>query len=329
MTARAWAGFATMSALWGIPYLFIKIAVDDGLSPAFVAWSRVVLATVVLLALAQRAGVLSQLRGRGRWLAAYALLEISIPFPLIAAGERHIDSSVAAIIIASVPLMIAVLAIRFDREERATGSRLVGLLVGFTGVVVLVGIDVAGRSDELLGAAFVLIASMGYAAGPMILRRHLSDLDQRGVMAVALALAALFLTPFAAAAPPTVAPAADATLAIVVLGLLCTAAAFVVFGRLIAEIGPGRALVITYVNPVVALALGMAVLGERPGAGAIAGLLLILAGSWLSTDGRIPPGLAGVLSRARRTPRRSPATQDSRANLGSQPSQAASPAESA
>jgi drug/metabolite transporter (DMT)-like permease len=315
-----------MSALWGIPYLFIKVAVDGGLSPAFVAWSRVVLAAVVLLALAKHAGVLGQVAGKGRWLAAYALLEISIPFPLIAAGEQHVDSSVAAIIIASVPLMIAVLAIRFDRAERATGSRLVGLLVGFTGVVVLLGIDVAGRGDELLGAALILIASMGYAVGPMILRRHLIELDQRGVMAVALAIAALFLTPFAAAAPPTAVPDGDATLAIVVLGLLCTAAAFVVFGRLIAEIGPGRALVITYVNPVIALALGMAVLGERPGAGAIAGLLLILAGSWLSTDGRLPPG---VVSRVRRTPRRSPATQDSTASPGSQPSQAACPAESA
>jgi drug/metabolite transporter (DMT)-like permease len=145
-------------------------------------------------------------------------------------------------------------------------------------------------------------------------------------MAVALAIAAVFLTPFAAATPPTEAPSADATLSIVVLGLLCTAAAFVVFGRLIAEIGPGRALVITYVNPVVALALGMAVLGEQPGAGAIAGLLLILAGSWLSTDGRLPPG---VVNRFRRTPRRSPATQDSTANPGSPPSPAESPAGSA
>ena len=145
MTARAWAGFATMSVLWGIPYLFIKVAVDDGLSPAFVAWSRVVLAAAVLLVLAHRAGALGTLRGKGRWLAAYAFLEITIPFPLIAAGEQHVDSSLAAIIIASVPLLVAVLALRFDRAERATGSRLVGLLVGFTGVVVLVGIDVAGR----------------------------------------------------------------------------------------------------------------------------------------------------------------------------------------
>src|SRR4051794_490055 len=172
MSARAWAGFATMSVLWGIPYLFIKVAVDDGLSPAFVAWSRVVLAAAVLLALAHRAGLLGSLRGRGRWLAAYALVEISIPFPLIAAGERHVDSSLAAIIIASVPLLVAVLALRFDHAERATGSRLAGLVVGFTGVVVLVGIDVAGGGGELLGAAFVLIASVGDAAGPLGLRRR-------------------------------------------------------------------------------------------------------------------------------------------------------------
>src|SRR5688572_9052696 len=152
MTARAWAGFATMSVLWGIPYLFIKIAVDEGLSPAFVSWARVVLAAAVLCALAWRAGVLDGLRGRGRWLAAFALFEVAIPFPLIAWGEQHIDSSLAAIIIAAAPLMVAVLAIRFDHSERASGRRLVGLLVGFAGVIALVGIDVAGRTEELLGA---------------------------------------------------------------------------------------------------------------------------------------------------------------------------------
>ena len=301
--ARAWAGFATMSVLWGISYLFIKIAVEEGLSPAFVAWSRVVLAAAVLLAIAKRAGLLPTLKGRGRWLALYALLEISIPFPLIAAGEQHIDSSLAAIIIAAVPLIIAVLAIRFDPAERATGSRLVGLLIGFTGVVALVGIDVAGRRNELLGALTVLLAAVGYAAGPMVLRKTLSDLDAVAVMAVALLIAGVLLTPLAIASPPTEMPSGDAILSIVVLGLVCTAAAFVVFGRLIAEIGPGRALVITYVNPLVAVAVGMAVLGERPGAGAIVGLLLILAGSWLSTDGRLPPGLATRIGGPRRAPR--------------------------
>jgi drug/metabolite transporter (DMT)-like permease len=292
VSSRAWGAFATVSILWGIPYLLIKVAVDHGVPPAFLAWVRVMLGALVLLALAHRAGSLSSLRGRWRPLALYALFEISIPFPLIAAGERHVASSLAAILIASVPLIIAVLALRFDHAERATGTRLAGLLVGFGGVVALVGIDVAGRGDELLGAGAILLAAVGYAIGPMLLKRHLADLDPRATMGASLAIAAVLLSPAAALAPPHRTPSAIAVLALIALGLLCTATAFVVMAGLVAEIGPGRALVITYVNPVIAVALGVVILGERPGAGAVAGLLLILAGSWLSTDGRLPPGLA-------------------------------------
>ena len=296
-----------MSALWGIPYLFIKIAVDGGMSPAFVAWVRVVLAAAILLALARHAGVLPSLRGHWRWLAVYAVFEIAIPFPLIAAGEQHVTSSLTAIIIAAVPLFIALLAIRFDPDERATGRRLVGLLVGLAGVVALMGLDVAGKPDEMLGAAAILVAALGYAAGPMVLKRKLGSLDSRATMGASLAIAGVVLTPFAALAPPKEMPDADVLASLAVLGVACTALAFVVFAALIVEIGPGRALVITYVNPVVAVALGVVVLGERPGAGAVAGLLLIIAGSWLSTDGRLPPGLVAIASRRKR--RRSAAAQ--------------------
>jgi drug/metabolite transporter (DMT)-like permease len=294
MSSRAWAAFATVSVLWGIPYLFIKIAVDDGMPPAFVAWSRVVLAAVVLLVLSWRAGILAPLRGRARWLVVYAVLEIAIPFPLIAAGEQSVSSGLTAILIASVPLMVALLALRYDAAERATGRRLVGLLIGFTGVIALVGVDLTGSSSELLGAGAIAVASLGYAAGALVLKRHLADLDPRATMGAILAIAAVALTPFAALAPPErVSITTDSVVAIVVLGLLCTAAALVVMAILVTDVGPGKALVITYVNPVVAVALGVVVLDERPGAGAIAGLLLILAGSWLSTDGRLPPWLSG------------------------------------
>jgi drug/metabolite transporter (DMT)-like permease len=296
VSARAWTAFAAVSTLWGIPYLFIKVAVDDGIPPAFVAWARVVLGAVVLLALAKRAGTLGTLRGRGRPLLLYAIFEISIPFPLIAAGERRVASSLAAIIIACVPLIVALLALRFDRQERATGRRLVGLLVGLAGVVALVGIDVAGRGGELLGAGAIFLAAVGYAAGPMIFKRRLGDLDPRATMGASLAIAAVVLTPAAALSPPPAVPSGSGLTAIFVLGLLCTAAAFVLMAALVSEIGPGRAVVITYINPIIAVALGVTVLGERPGAGAVAGLLLILAGSWLSTDGRLPPGLRAQLS---------------------------------
>ena len=308
MSPRAWAAFGAVSTLWGIPYLFIKIAVDDGVPPVFLAWVRVALGAAVLLALSWHAGVIGSLRGRGRWIAAYAVIEICIPFPLIAAGETHVASSLAAILIASVPLIIALLALRFDHSERVGGRRLVGLFIGLAGVVALVGIDVAGSTQELIGAAAILLAAVGYAIGPMMLKSKMSDLDPRALMAGALAAATVVLTPFAAFSLPASTPSGEAIGSLVILGLFCTAAAFVFFGALIAEVGPSKASVITYVAPVVAVALGVTVLGERPGVGAVAGLLLILAGSWLSTDGRLPPGLsnAAAILRRRRPPRGRP-----------------------
>jgi drug/metabolite transporter (DMT)-like permease len=288
VSARAWAAFAAVSILWGVPYLFIKIAVDAGVSPGFLAWARVVLGAGVLLALAARAGVLAGVRGRLRWIAVYAVAEMAIPLPLIAEGERHVSSSLAAILIAAVPMIVALLALRFDHSERVTGARLAGLVIGFAGVVALVGIDVAGSADELLGAGAILLAAVGYAAGPMLLKLHFPDLDPRAAMGVALAIAGVALTPLAAAGAPSAAPPVKAIVSLLVLGLFCTAAAFALFGALIAEVGPGRATVITYVAPLVALAAGVTVLGERPGPGALAGLLLILAGSWLSTGGALP-----------------------------------------
>ena len=305
MSARAWTFFAIVSVLWGIPYLFISVAVDGGIPPAFLAWSRVVLGALVLLPLAWHAGALASLRGRVRWLLPYAVAEIVIPFPLIAAGEKHVSSSIAAILIAATPLIVAGLALAgFDPSERVGGRRLVGLLIGLAGVIALVGVDVAGDSEELLGAGAILIAAVGYAAGPMMLKRHLADLDARALMAGALTIAALLLTPLAALDLPGETPSGDAIASIVVLGVLCTAAAFIFFGSLVADVGAGQALVITYVAPVIAVAAGILVLGERPGPGAVAGLLLIIAGSWLATGGGLPPGgtTAARLRRKRRRP---------------------------
>jgi drug/metabolite transporter (DMT)-like permease len=297
MTARGWALFAAVSVIWGVPYLFIKIAVDDGLSPGFVAWSRVTLAAFVLLPLAWRRGALRGLPLG--WLATFAMVELAIPWPLIGFGEQRIASSLAAILIAAVPLVVAFLALRFDRAERPTPVRLAGMLVGLGGVVALVGIDIGGQGDQLIGAGAVLLATFGYAAGPLIVKGHLAGADPLGPVTAAMGIAAVMLLPFGIADFPTEGPPAEAVAALAVLGLVCSAIAFIAFFRLIAEIGPSRATVITYVNPIVALALGVAVLGESVTAGATAGLLLILAGSWLSTDGRLPPGLAAVVERTR------------------------------
>jgi drug/metabolite transporter (DMT)-like permease len=304
VTRRAWLAFGAISVIWGIPYLLIRIAVRHGMTPAFLAWGRVALAAVVLLALAWRAGTLPSLRGQWRVLLVYAVVEICIPFPMIAAGETRISSSLAAILISSVPLIVALLALRFDHSERPTPVRAFGLLLGFSGVVALMGIDVAGKGGELLGAGAILLAAVGYAIGPMLIKLRMTRLDPRATMGASLAIAAVLLAPAAALDHPQAVPSTGAIACVIALGLVCTAAAFVIFTILITEAGTSRATVITYVNPVIAVGLGVALLGERPGTGAIAGLLLILAGSWLATDGRLPPGLGRIAVLAARVPAR-------------------------
>jgi drug/metabolite transporter (DMT)-like permease len=289
MTRRAWWAFAVMSVTWGASYLLIKIGIDGGVPAPDVAWLRVALAAVILLVLSWRAGVMKTLTGRWRWVWGYAVAEISIPFPLIAAGEVHIASSLAAIIIASVPLIVTVLSLRFDPSERPTPLRALGLVIGFIGVIALVGLDVAGSGAEVMGALAVLVGAVGYAIGPMLVKLGMEGMDSRAAMGGSLLIATVILAPFAAVDLPSRTPTVGALAAVAGLGVFCTAMAFVVYTVLVREAGTSRATIITYVNPVVAVVLGVTLLGERPGPGALAGLLAILAGSWLSTGGRLPP----------------------------------------
>ena len=230
----------------------------------------------------------------------FGVVEVSLPFPLIAAGEQHVASSLAAIIVAAAPLFVALLAFRFDAEERATGARLVGLLVGLAGVVALVGIDVGGHSDELLGALAILTAAFCYAVGPMVLKRHLADLDPRGVHgrgagcrgagvdAGRAGLAAVLGADRLGARRPR---SARAVLHRRRVRVLRRAG-----GR--SRPGPRAGHHLRRAGRGVGVGRGGA--RRAPGAGAVVGLLLILAGSWLSTDGRLPPGLAALVGPLRR-----------------------------
>ena len=285
LSRRAWIAFATVSVLWGVPYFFIKVAVDD-VHPLFVAWSRIALGAAVLLPVAWRIGALRGVRDHWKPVLAFALIEIVAPFTAIPIGERYVSSSLAAIMIAAVPLTVAAMAARVDPSERPTGLRLVGLFVGLAGVVALVGIDVAGHPRELIGVGCMLIATLGYSAAPLIVRAKMAGLHPMGPVAASLAIAAVLLTPAGLATLPGHMPPDKVIGSIVVLGIACTAVALAVMFALIAEAGPSRASVVTYINPVIAVALGVAFLGEGLGAGAIAGLVLILAGSWLATGGR-------------------------------------------
>jgi drug/metabolite transporter (DMT)-like permease len=294
LTARAWLLFAAVSVVWGVPYFFIKVAVDADVPPAFVAWSRIALGAALLVPLALWRGGLRGLRGRWRAIAAYAACEVAVPFTLIAIGEQHVSSSLAAILIASMPLIVTLLALRLSRGERPDGLRVAGLLIGLAGVVALLGIDVAGKPDELLGAGLILVATLGYAVATFIIQRRLADLDPLAPIAASLVLATVALLPAAVLWPPEEVPPADALASLAVLGAVCTALGLILFFRLIADAGPSRASVITYVNPLVAVVLGVLILDERLGVSSILGLLLILAGSWLATGGGGVPRKKGA-----------------------------------
>jgi len=284
MNRRAAALFLAVSAVWGLPYLLIKVAVDD-VGPVALAWVRIALAVAVLLPLARRTGAFAQLRRRLPVLVAIAVIEMIVPFVLISVGEQYVTSSLAGILVAAMPLFVALLALRVDRSERVGGARLAGLGIGMVGVVLLLGVDVGGAPAELLGGLCIVAAAACYALGALLIKRAASEGGVIGAMLPSLCIAALLLAPAAAVTAPGELPSGGSLVALAALGVVCTAGGFWLYASLIAEAGASRAAVITYVNPAVAVALGVFLLGEDVGAASVAGLLLIIAGSWLSAGG--------------------------------------------
>lgn len=275
-----------MCVIWGIPYLFIRVAVAQ-ISPAMLVFSRAAIASVILLPIGLRGGGLEVLRRHWLPVLAFAAIEMGVPWLALSSAEQHITSSLAGLLISAVPLVATVLALLLGTAERTRPAALAGLLIGIVGVGLVVGFDVRGGS--LLPIAQVMLVSVCYAVGPAILTRYLADQPSVAVMALALAATALVYAPIAAFSWPDRLPSASVLLAVAVLAVVCTALAFVLFGKLVAEIGPVRSTVITYVNPAVAAVLGVLALGETLTAAMIGGFVLILAGSVLATHrARIP-----------------------------------------
>ena len=295
MTRKGYLLFIAMSVFWGIPYLLIKVAVRE-LDPTVVVFARVGIATLALLPVAIQRKVLQKIGRKWPIVSALALVQIVTPFLLISFGEQHIASSLASLLIASEPLLVALFALRFDPGERVSGLRLVGLLIGMVGVVVLLGLDVGGDGQRLLGAAMVLIATVCYAIGALLMKRPtIAALPSLGVVIVECATTTILLLPLAMTRLPGKMPSFPVLGSLLVLGLICTALAYLTFFALVAEVGASRGTVFTYVNPVVSVFLGVILLSEPFNAAIIAGFLLIIAGSWLSTGGRIPPRLGHLL----------------------------------
>jgi drug/metabolite transporter (DMT)-like permease len=283
MSRRGWILFATLSLLWGVPYLLIKIAVAD-LSPVAVALGRTLIGALLLLPFALRAGALGPALQRWKWVAAFAVVEIAGPWLLLGYAELRLTSGATGLLVAVVPLLTAILQL-VGGAERLSPLRAAGLMLGFLGVAALVGLDF-GAAD-LVSVGAVLLAATGYAIGPLIMSRRLADAPPLGVVTLSLLCASAFYAPAALAGGP-VSGGAQAWLAVAALGVACTAIAFLLFFGLVAEAGPARATVITYLNPAVAILAGAAVLGEPMTPGMTLGFALIAIGSFLATRRDVP-----------------------------------------
>ena len=289
MSRRGWALFAAMSVIWGIPYLLIKVAVGGVPVPVLVL-ARVGVGAALLLPVALRRRQLSLLRGHLGWLAAFAVAEMIVPWALLSEAERRLSSSMSGLLIASVPIIVVVLGRLTGGTERLSAVRWAGLLVGLGGVALLAGPSAAG--GDALSVAEVLLVAVCYSIGPLIAARKLGDLPPLPMTTACLAFAAVVYAPAAALTWPGSVPSGRVLAALAGLAVICTALAFVVFFQLIKEVGAARASVITYINPAVAVALGVGVLGEQFTLAMAGAFVLIIGGSVLATrpGAKPPPG---------------------------------------
>jgi drug/metabolite transporter (DMT)-like permease len=280
VSRRGWWLFAAMSVIWGIPYLLIKVA-DEGVAPPVLVLARVAIGAALLLPIAIRRRELAVLLPHWRWLVLFALVEIVTPWLLLSQAETRLPSSMSGLLIASVPILVAVFSRLTGGQDRLTAVRWAGLLVGLAGVGLLVA--GGGTRGDAASIGEVLLVAVCYATGPLIIARKLSELQPLGMTAACLAFAAILYAPVAAVTWPAAVPSGRVLAALAGLAVLCTAVAFLGFFALIAEAGPARASVITYVNPAVAVALGIGILGERLTAAMAVAFVLILIGSVLAT----------------------------------------------
>jgi drug/metabolite transporter (DMT)-like permease len=279
------------AAVWGSSYMFIKVALDD-FSEGAIVCLRTALGAALLLSFAAHRGVLGHIRGRVGWMTIIAFVQVVAPFLLITYGENRISSSLTAILISSVPIFTALLALRFDHAERSQGWALVGIVIGIVGVALLFGLDLSGSEDELVGGAMMLAAALGYAISWMLVKHKMAGAAPEAVAGGTMAVAALVTAPLLALSPPSGTPSFDAVGSLLALGAGGTGIAFVLYYTLIAEIGPARASMVGYVAPAFSIVYGVALLGEELTPAAVGGLALILAGSWLGAQGRLPRRLS-------------------------------------
>ncbi len=282
LSRRGWLLFGAMGAIWGVPYLFTKVAVGH-MAPPVIVFGRSFVGAVPLLLLAARAGALRPVLVRWKAVLAFAAIEMALPWVLLTNAQRDLPSGLTGLLIACVPIVGALVAFALGDRTALHPVRVVGLVVGIAGVALLVLADLGSDGIPWWAVFQVMLVCVGYASAAFIAARHLSSVPDLGVVALSLSAVALVYAPFAWIAWPSDTPPAKAWAAVIALGVVCTATAFMLFFKLIAEIGPARATLITFVNPAVAVAVGAIVLDEQITAATLGGFALVVAGCWLAT----------------------------------------------
>ncbi len=285
MSRRAWFLIIPVGFLWGIPYLFIKIAVDpdNGFSPAAVVCLRTAIGAAILIPLAMRQKQLGAAIRGIKYVAPYALLEMIGPWILIGTAEQKISSGLAGLLIASVPIWATIFASMRGDKTVWHHKRLMGIVVGFIGLIAVVGFEsIAGGSDAL-SIAMVLVAAIGYSYAVMMVQGALPHVSGIAINAVAMAITAIFYLPLTIIQWPTHEISSEAINAIIGLGVLSTGAAFVAFFALAAMIGVARGSLVTYLNTAFAVVLGVIILDEPFTTGMALGLPLVLIGSYFAS----------------------------------------------
>ncbi|MEZ3162093.1 DMT family transporter [Microbacterium sp. BWT-B31] len=283
--ARAWLLFAAMALIWGVPYLFIKEAVDS-YSPAAIVAGRTLIGAAILLPFALRQKALRPAWSKIWWVLLFGAIEMAGPFFLLGHAEQTLPSGLTGLLVSTVPLFAAIFAFSTGDRTALSPSRTIGLVVGFLGVAVIVlgpGLAVQGGGG-LVAVGEVLLVAVLYAIAPFIVATKLKDVPSLGSITISLAVVGLFYLPLGLLTQHQV-PTVSSTVSLVTLGVLCTAIAFIAFFALIARVGPARAPLFTYVNPVVAIVLGAIILGEQITIGLIVGFPLVIFGCWLAATG--------------------------------------------
>ncbi len=291
VSARAWGLYALMAVLWGIPYLFIKEAVDS-FSPAAIVAGRTLLGAAVLLPIALHRRALRPALKLWPWVLAFGAIEMAGPFFLLSHAEQTLPSGLTGLLVATVPLFAAGIALARGDRTMLSPARALGLAIGFAGVVVIVagpGLAVADPATALAAVGEVLLVALLYATAPFIVATKLAHVPSLGTITLSLLVVGVAYLPFALLTQHEV-PTVRSGVSLAALGIFCTALAFLGFFALIGEVGPARAPLFTYVNPIVAILLGVLVLGESLSLGLLVGFPLVIVGCWLAaTGGRLRP----------------------------------------